>query len=301
MDAKTDSKINMYRTVRQICDDNPTTVASNPAFSAAYATFKAKLSALNITITAYLQIITGIATDKTTLKKNLCTSTTDICKLISAYASSINNNTLLEAVNFTYSDLYKIKSDKIHEFCQNIHDLAVANAPALIPYGITNALLLSFQQAITDYTNIAPKPQSAKATKKSLNKSINTQTKDIDTFLETQLDKLIIVFKPTKIDFVNTFIAGRVIIDPNSTTTQIKMQILDSMTKTPLKGATVQINGPKSYTLKTNVRGYFTQKPIDPGEYNITITLDAYQPLTIDLYKAKLGKINKQKIELISL
>lgn len=300
MDAKKEAKLNMYRVIKQVCDDNTTTVSSNAAFLAAFNSYKAKLSVLITTVTSELQVITGIATDKTTLKKNLAQSAADICNLVSAYASAVNNNTILAAVSFSYSTLYKIKDDKIHETCQNIYNTAYANAAALVSYGVTTAMLSAFQQAITDYATIVPKPKSAKAARTAFAKSINLQMKDIDALLKKQLDKLLTAFKPTKPDFVNTFKAGRVIIDPSTTVTQIKGKVIDALTKEPLMGAVIEVTGPKSYTLKSNNKGNFAKKPVDPGEYTLTITLDGYQPITISNYKAKLGQINKQVIELIA-
>jgi len=300
MDARKEAKLNMFRVIKQICEDNTIIVSTNPAFLATYNIYKAKLSTLIGTVTSELQVITGIAADKTTLKKNLSQSAADICALIFAYASSISNNTMRDAVSFTYTDLFKIKDDKIHETCQNIYNLANTNAAALVPYGISPTMLSAFQQSITDYANIVPKPKSAKAQRAAYTKSINTQTKEIDKLLTEQLDNLITVFKVSKPDFVNTFRSGRVVIDPNSTVTQLKGKIIDSLTKLPLQGALIEITGAKNYTCKTNKLGFFTQKPIDQGEYTLTITLDGYQTITITTYKAKLGQINKQIIQLVA-
>ena len=43
MDAKKEAKVNMYRVIKQICEDNTTIVSTNPAFLATYNIFKAKL------------------------------------------------------------------------------------------------------------------------------------------------------------------------------------------------------------------------------------------------------------------
>ena len=78
MTARNESKLNMYRTVKQLCDDNTTTVALNAAFLAAFNIFKAKLSTLITTVTSESQVIKGIAVDKKVLKQNLCQTTADI-------------------------------------------------------------------------------------------------------------------------------------------------------------------------------------------------------------------------------
>lgn len=301
MNSRQEAKLNMYRSTKQLCDDNATTVATNTAFQTAFNTFKVKLSTLITTATSESQVISGIAVDKSVAKKNLCQLATDISAIVFAYASSINNNTLKNGVNFAYSDLLRLKDDQLPLTCQNIHGLATVNATALTPFGITTAMLTTFQTSITDYSTAVPKPKTAKSVKATFTKNIGILIKDIDAILKDQLDKLVVAFKPTKPDFVNSFKNARVIIDPSKTTTQLKGKILDASTKLPIKGAIVEILGATTSTIISTKAGVYTLKPANAGIHTIKVTAEGYNPITTDELTVKTGQINKQDIKLTEI
>ena len=298
MTSRNEAKLNMYRTVKQLCDDNATTVALNPAFLAAFNIFKAKLSTLITTVTSESQVIKGVAIDKTLSKKNLCQTTTDIAAVVYAYASAINNNTLKQSVNFAYTDLFKIKDDLLAPTCQNIYGAANTNSAALVSYGITAPMLTAFQAVITDYSTAVPKPRTAKSVKATFTKNIGIAIKDIDLLLKDQMDKLVVTFKPTKPDFLNSYKTARIIIDPNTTTTQLKGKVIDNLTKLPIKGAKIEIMTSPITIVFTNLLGNYAQKPLAAGTYKVSISLTGYESITIDNLSIKLGQITKQNFAL---
>lgn len=298
MNSRNESKLNMYRTVKQICDDNATTVATNVAFLAAFNSFKAKLSSLITSVTAESQVIRGIAVDKNVLRKNLCQSATDISAIIFAYASSINNNTLKQSVNFSFSDFYKTKDELIAPTAQNIHTIATTNATALVPYGISPAMLTSFQTAINDYSASVPKPRTALSVKATFTKNIRVLINDIDLVLKDQMDKIIPAFKPSKPDFYNSFKSARIIIDPSKTTTQLKGNITDITTDLPIKNAKIELSGSQIIDINTTKSGRYIQKPIANGLYNMTVSAEGFKTKIISDYKVILGQVNRLDIQL---
>lgn len=298
MNSRNESKLNMYRTVKQICDDNATTVATNVAFLAAFNSFKAKLSSLITSVTAESQVIRGIAVDKNVLRKNLCQSATDISAIIFAYASNINNNTLKQSVNFSFSDFYKTKDELIAPTAQNIHTIATTNATALVPYGISPAMLTSFQTAITDYSASVPKPRTALSVKATFTKNIRVLINDIDLVLKDQMDKIIPAFKPSKPDFYNSFKSARIIIDPSKTTTQLKGNITDITTDLPIKNAKIELSGSQIIDINTTKSGRYIQKPIANGLYNMTVSAEGFKTKIISDYKVILGQVNRLDIQL---
>ena len=298
MTSRNEAKLNMYRTIKQLCDDNATTVALNAAFLAAFNIYKAKLSTLITTVTSESLVIKGIAIDKAVFKKNLCQSTADIAAIIFAYASFINNNTLKQSINFSYSELFRIKDDLLAPTCQNIFNAANTNSAALVSYGITAPMLTAFQASITDYSIAVPKPRTAKSVRATYTKNIGIAMKDIDLILKEQMDKLVVAFKPNKPDFLNSYKTARIIIDPNSTTTQLKGKVIDNLTKLALKGAKIEIMTAPSTNVFTNLLGNYVQKPLIAGTYKIIITLLGYETITIDNLNIKLGQITKQNFAL---
>ena len=153
----------MYHAVINYGNANPAIVATVPAFSTTFTSFKAKVSSIESTAQLETQVITGVATDKKTRKETLVQQATDIAAVVFSYASSVGNNTLKQQVNFSRSELLRLKDDELPATSHNIHDAANANLVALAPYGITAAMLTSFDTLISQYAAVVPSPRNAKA------------------------------------------------------------------------------------------------------------------------------------------
>ena len=297
MDSRQEAKLNMYRTVQLFCNNNNAITATNPAFTTAFAAFTAKISNIISTATSESQVITGIATDKTVLKKNLCQSATDIAALIFAYASSINNNTLKQEVNYAYSDFFRLKDDLLAPTAKNIHNAATANLPALAPFGVTAAMLSALQTTINAYSTSVPTPRNAKAIKATYTANIKQLIKETDSILKNQLDKLAVSFKTTQPDFYNSYLNTRIIIDPSKTETQIKGTVVQEGSNTPIIKAAVNLAGPTGGSTQTDTAGKFIFKPVIPGNYQIKVSAEGYTSTDIT-FDVKLGQAVNQVIAL---
>lgn len=296
MNSRHEAKMNMYRTVKQFCDDNNTTVASNAAFLAAFNNFKAKLASLSTAVASESQVISGITADKAALRRNLCTTAADIAALVSAYATANNNQVLKQSVNFRFSDLMRLKDELLAPNCQNIYAAANTNATALVNYGITAAMLTVFQTAITDYSAIVPKPRTAHSVRSTHTLNIGLLVREIDALLKEQLDQLIVAFKTTKPDFCASYKTARIIHDPITTTTQLKGKVMDRQSNISLSGATITMSGTANVSTTTNKFGHYLKKPLPAGEYTLTVSLPGYQDRVIEHVQIKLGQVNHQDI-----
>ena len=180
MNAKQTSKLNMYRSTQQLCNDNATITASHAAFTQAFKAFTTKITNITGAATVESQITSGIAIDKTVAKKTLCQNGADVAGIIFAFASNTKNNTLKQAVNYSISDLLRIKSDLLVATCKNIYDAANNNLAALAAYGITAATLKPFQTAMDNYSASAPKTHTAKSVKSTYTDNIKTLIREAD-------------------------------------------------------------------------------------------------------------------------
>ena len=111
MNAKQEAKLNMFRATQKHCNDNPTIVATVPAFETASQALNAKIASIIATAQQEDLITKGITVDKAEAKKTLCQLATDTAAPIFAFASANNNNQLMQEVNFTYTQLFKSKDD----------------------------------------------------------------------------------------------------------------------------------------------------------------------------------------------
>jgi hypothetical protein len=276
MNATQESKLNMYRATQKHCTDNTAIVIAVPAFETALNVFNVKVSAI-IAATQQEDLVTkGITVDKSEAKKTLCRLTTDIAAPIFAYASSTANNKLKQEVNFSYSDLLRTKDDLMAPRCQNIKDLCTANLTALKPYGITAAGLDALQTEIDNYQVKVPTPRNSAAQKKTIRENIKNLFKESDLVLKEQLDKTVVGFKTSNPDFVSTYKANRVIIDPGKSTTTLKGTIQSAIDKSPVSGASIIVKETGN-TITGNAAGTYEVKPIAAGTYNITITAPKFK------------------------
>lgn len=279
MTSKQESKINMFRATQKHCTDNAAIVATVPAFETALNVFNVKLSAIIAAAQQEDLVTKGITVDKSLAKNSLCRLITDIAAPIFAYASATSNNKLKQEVNFSYSDLLRTKDDIMAPRCQNIKDLCTENLSALKPYGITAAGLDALQTEIDNYQVKVPAPRNSAAQKKTIRENIKSLIKEADMVLKEQLDKTIVGFKASNPDFVSTYKANRVTIDPGKSTTTLKGTIQSSADKSPVTAATILIEGTdlKSTTGKD---GTYEIKPIPAGTYTITISAKNFKEKT---------------------
>lgn len=117
-------------------------------------------------------------------------------------------------VNFSSSDIYRIKDGEFSARCQTIHERGAANIAALADFGVTNAALTALQAAIEDYAASVPKPRSAITDRATVKRNIKNLFFDADDILIEQMDKLVEAMSKTQPDFANTYKSARVIIDP---------------------------------------------------------------------------------------
>ncbi len=299
MDAKLEAKLTMYQSVEDHCDDNSDIISANIAFQTAFNNFKTKIAAIVNTAQQADLSLTGFAAGKKTTKQDLCGMTADIASIIYAFADATGNEELKGEVNYSLTDLLRLKDSLLAPRCQNIHDKGFENKEALKDYGITAATLTSLQNAIDTYIETIPKPRTAISSRKTLNSNLKQFFKEADAILENQMDKLAVTFKTANPDFVKTYFNLRKIPDTPTTTTQLKGIITNKSDETPIKDAVITVVE-LATTQKTNSSGEYQFKPIPNGTYTVRVTKEGFQTFEKDEIKVKLGVINHLDVELVS-
>ena len=297
MTSRLESKLDMYRAIQNYCDNNMPIVSTVPAFATAFTAFKADVAAIIASAQQEDQVTKGITTDKQVNKKTLAQLGADVAAPIFAYASSISDNTLKAQVSFSFSDLLAAKDEILPVRCQNIHDAGTSNLVALADFGITAPLLASLQTTIIAYKLKVPTPRNAAADKKTIRLNQKNLFAATDLILKEQMDKTLAGFKAANPDFVNTYKANRVIIDPGKVTTELTGTVTNSADSSPIKGASILIEE-TGVTATTTPQGIYQIKPISHGTYTIKVTRAGYQDNILSNISVKLGQVNKLDIVL---
>jgi hypothetical protein len=290
----------MYRATEMHCDENAAIIAAIPAFVAAFNEFKSKIVAISETEQLKVVVIKGIATDKSTAKQALAETALDIANAVYAFAATNSNETLKQEMKFTLSKLAKTRDEEHVPQTQNIHDRGSELINDLKDYGITTAILTELQTAISNYSAVTPKPRTAVSNRKTITANLSRLFKEADAILHDKMDKLIGIFKKNNPDFAATYEATRIIIDSQTTTTQLKGIITDKINKTPVKGASITITE-LDKTIKSTPTGKYSFKPLANGKYTLRVAATGFKDLEIDEVEVKLGIINSLNIELEKL
>lgn len=299
MDAKQESKLNMYRAVEQHCDDNSSVFASVAGFQTAFTNFKAKIASLIGTEQLSATPLTGIALDKTVSKQDLCQLAADAASMIYAFAVATSNIPLREEVNFPYSKLLGTRDDLLAPRCQGIHDAGVANMPAVKDYGLDVPQLTALQAAITVYAAKTPNPRTAISARKVHKANIRALFVEADAILKNQMDKIVVAFRALSPDFVTGYESNRIIIDPASTVTKLTGTVTGLADEKPIKDATVTATGTAGQatgvtkSTVTSGTGTYTLKPLPPGDYTINVQAAGFNDFTETQFDAKLGTNNR--------
>lgn len=289
MTSTQESKLNMYHAVINQGNANAAIIASVGALDDVFTTFKAKVSSIDTTAQLEAQVISGIATDKKTLKETLAQQTTGIAAAIYAYAVKTNNNTLKERANVNRSGLLRLKDDELAPACRNIHDDANANIAQLGDYGITAPMLVSFNTLIDQYVAKVPSPRNAASLRKTYATNLKTLFKDCDSILKNQMDKLAVQTKAAFPDFYTTYKNNRIIIDAATSSTQVEGIVINSADDSSINAVAVTVEG-QTYKAKTDPSGNYILKIAVPGTYNIKFAKAGFQDKTINDVAVKLGQ-----------
>lgn len=209
MTAKQNAKLNMYRTIESHLADNESIIAVNPAFQTAFNKLKTNNTNIRTTAQSKSAKTTGIAADKSKSKQTLCKLTATLAGAVFAYAAANGDETLKQEMNLPVSKLARTRDEALVPRCQNIQDKAQTNIAALADYGIKKEQLTALQTAIGNYSAETVKPRTAVTNRKTATTNLAAIFKEND-----QLDKLIEQFRPDHPDFVQTYEASRIIVDP---------------------------------------------------------------------------------------
>jgi hypothetical protein len=297
MNSSQEAKLSMYNAVITYCDANTATVATVPAFQTAYTNFKNNFGAIIEVASLEAQVITGITMDKSQMRKDLAQKASDIAAAVYAYAITQNDNTLKEQVNFSVSDLLRLKDEILGPTCSNIANAADTNIANLAGYGITAAVLTDFADMTQAFMNLVAAPRNAVTQRATYSSELKELFKTGDSILKDQMDKIALQFKTTNPEFYTTYKNNRIILDAGTSPTQAEGIITQNGTETTLSGVSIQVVG-QSYNATSNGSGEYKLKIPVPGTYNIQFTKSGFADKTVDNIEITLGQSTDLDVQL---
>ena len=282
----------MYLVVRDYMTANATILTPLPNFATNQTAFQNAIT--QIQASGELQNFdkTGIAGSKSQLKQTLVTLAADASRKLTAYAKFTNNQTLLNEINYSESDLKRRADTNLKDAAQGIYDRAQPIVASLATYGITAATQTALLNAINAFNVAIPKPRLGITEKKQSTTQLAAHFKTADTALEN-IDTVVEIVRLTQANFYNGYKAARKLVLTGGGSVSVKGIVTDATTGEPLKSVTLKFstngtsaklkasNGNGDLTKKTADKGGFMIKTLTEGSYQVTITKPGYKEQTV--------------------
>jgi len=284
MDNRDSNRVNMIRATLQYCTDNSSATSGIQAFALVLATAGNKLLLIDSLDQLAMGTTKGVTLDTTALRKAMTAIALKCSSAVIAYATAVNNNTLKAKVNFTESDLKRMKKEEVDDVCQTIHDVTNANIGNAQNYGISSTDVSDLQIAINLYRTSVQNPRQALISKNDAKKQIKELINEIiKNIFKNQMDKMVNTLKSSNPNFVNKYVSSRKIIDLGKTTGKLRGTITDKGKK-PLANASVKLRVTSqteiAYQTQSDEKGKFGTANIKPGNYDIEVSLANFQTIT---------------------
>ena len=233
----------------------------------------------------------GDTTTKNQLRATLVALAMDVNRRVVAFATNTNNNSLLELVNYTETQLKKCSDQKLVASCQVIRDSANTNITALATYGVTPAILTTLQTTITNFSNAIPKGRVLTTDSSEATQTLVTLFKTL-TANWAKIDTLVEMVKVSQPSFYDEYQRVRKVIEVGTTTLALKIKATNAQTQTPEANVTLTLtptNGQlksasasekKGVIKKTAVGGGSHYKSIADGVYTLTAKKTGFKEIT---------------------
>lgn len=223
MDRHSEDKLSSHLKVRQFFIDNLADCAAIvPIISTLHSDFSAILQQILDTKEDADLDITGYTEDKKQKRIVLETSCLKVAKSLALYAQMNNLSSLKEKINFTASDLTRMRDTEIYTTACKIDELLFPYQAQIGQYGIT---LNDITQLVTDTKNFFDVIQSPKykiGERVSLNVNLSTYMGNMDALLREKMDVAMTIVGINNSTLQSQYLSARA-IDNTGTTSGIKV------------------------------------------------------------------------------
>lgn len=304
MEDRFTNRVNMTNATIGFSDANASITAGLTAHGNALTVVKGKIVLVNGLNQIAGGSTKGVTTDTNLLRKVMTDMALKCANGTTAYANSVNNNTLKALVNFNQRKLDKYKKEDVDDVCQGIRDAANANIGSLGGFGIVAADVSDLQTAINLYRIATQNPRQAIITKSQAGKQAREIVQDIIvTYFEGIMDPIVNTLKLTQPNFWSGYQQARKVIDLGSTTAKVRGTVLN-MLNVPLQNVAFKIFDTGTATLVKQVLtdnlGRFNSAKLPAGDFDFKWELTGYIPKIETNVHIGPGKELQRKVKLVA-
>lgn len=286
MKSRYENLLTMFKTVITVCNEYSGTIAAVPAINSDYTAFKVKVNELEQAIQHQILDISGIAEDKKNLILETINKTLIFAGALHAWADTQNDQQLKREVNYSKSDLLRLRDDLMIEACNVVYERANVHIAELAAYGLDAASLADLQSSINNCSAKNTAPVTAREHRKWYTARVKQLIREANGLLKQRLDKSIRLFSVTEPEVHDMYYNSRVIIDLHGKTGNLPHfepsgviigAVLDAETGDPLEGAEIKLVE-SALILESDEDGEYFFEKVPIGEHTLRVIKEGYLP-----------------------
>jgi hypothetical protein len=264
----------MYQATDSILQSNNAIWNLNLPFSTAVGGLENNIDAIENLRDQQEQDITGVTLDKQNKRLALEDSTYTVGSIIVFYASTINNQKLLRKVNFTRSSLTLARDNELPGMSDQVHQAAVDNAAALLPFGLTAIMTTALGNAITGFVNEISAPRAALSETSAATEQLPPVFVATTKLLEEQLDMGMELYRVSQPDFYSKYHKARIIVNSPTEKRALQAQFVELVSGEPIEHVNVVVD--TDITRRSSKLGNIYVQSLDEGSHNLKGTLPGF-------------------------
>lgn len=293
MTATQSHSLDMYDTIVEYVESTNAISNTRPGLITGKNNLKTAIKNINEKVALQSTQNKGVSEDKDVLKGELALAMFTVTSGTSGFAATTGNNTLKGQMDYSISELQKIKDETIGSVATNIDTIVTPfiGAP-LAEFGVDAGSLTAMLAARDIYLEAKSKPREAVVEKKIQTDALKPLFVAATGICHDVMDKAANTLSATQKDWFSGYHNARRIISTGTRHTTAEGDCLEEGTSTPIYNATVVLSsiGKEDITLKTDLHGHWKKIPIEHGVWAFTATHPDYEDFHVAAYEIKLGQ-----------
>ncbi len=290
------TELNMLMAVLVTLNKFKSAWEGNPVMVTAVNNLQARVDLLNAMDIAQKATSKGITQTKEQAKTAMINLAYGHIMAGRAYATSINNLTLKQTLNYTHSDLIRAKDTDVFDIGQIVHDALSPIINSMANYGATPATLTALQTAVDNFSDMIGKPRSQKAVTITATKNVKDVILETRAFNKDILDPLIEQYKTSNTEFYDEYHVSRIKVDVGHRKTTIIQGVITDGSNNPVAKALVTLRSTKKMK-KTGVNGKYKFMNVETGTFFIDVTAQGYSSISFSVTITEF-EVNKKDIQI---
>ncbi len=266
--------LNMYEAVDEVLQTFNAVWVGNVPFAAAVGEFEGNINDIEDLRDQQEEDTKGVTQDKQNKRQALEDQTFTIGSIIVFFASNTNNRKLLEKVNFTRTDLKEARDNELPGMSEQVHQEAVTNAVALLPYGVTPLLITALGNAIAAFVDYISKPRAALIETSAATEQLPPVFVDTDKVLTEKLDGGMELYRVSNNNFYTQYFNARIIVNSPTQKRALQAQFVDDVTIEAIARVNVTVND--TIKRRSSQLGNIRVQSLLEGAHTLKATLPGY-------------------------